>query len=100
MGTNSKNVSLTEREAQVADLITRGLSCKEIADRLHITYDTANNHIRNIKEKNGITKNTEIPGLYICFVKGKPFSLKALREYGIMAMFIFLNVCTISNGGS
>lgn len=100
METNSRKVSLTEREAEAANLIASGYSCKEIADKLKISYDTANNHIRNIKEKNGITKNTEIPGLYVCYIKGKPFSLKTLREYGIMAMFIFLNVCTISNGGN
>lgn len=100
MESNSKKVSLTNREVQVADLITRGYSNKEIADTLHIKNNTVINHIRNIKSKNGVNKNTEIPGLYISYVKDKPFSLKTLREKGITALLILVNACYINNGGN
>lgn len=42
---------LTEREREVLELIARGLSNGEIADRLHISGKTVSNHISNIFNK-------------------------------------------------
>ena len=42
---------LTARELQVAELMNRGLSNKEIARRLHLQPCTAKNHVRNILGK-------------------------------------------------
>jgi len=43
--------SLTEREAQIADLVADGLSNKAIASRLSIELATVKNHVHSILEK-------------------------------------------------
>jgi two-component system, NarL family, nitrate/nitrite response regulator NarL len=43
--------SLTEREAQVAELVADGLSNKAIASRLSIELATVKNHVHSILEK-------------------------------------------------
>lgn len=45
------NAALTARELQVAELMNRGLSNKEIARRLQLQPCTAKNHVRNILGK-------------------------------------------------
>jgi len=47
-------VSLTNRELQVVELMNRGLSNKEISNRLHIEPCTAKNHVQNILQKLGV----------------------------------------------
>lgn len=90
---NSVKTSFTSREREIADLLARGMSEKEIAAKLHISADTVNNHTRNIRDKFGLSKNTEIILLYISEQNHKHFSLKDIREYGINIILIFLNVC-------
>lgn len=63
--------------------LARGLSEKEIADRLNISTYTAKNHLRNVRERFGLSKNTELLMLYICHVLGKDFSLWRLRNLGV-----------------
>jgi DNA-binding NarL/FixJ family response regulator len=46
-------VPLTNRELQVVELISRGLSNKEISSRLRIEPCTAKNHVQNIMQKLG-----------------------------------------------
>ncbi len=48
---NSKNVVLTKREKQIASLLSKGLSNKEIARKLTIEVSTVKNHIHNILTK-------------------------------------------------
>ena len=43
--------SLTDREIDVLTEVTRGLTNKEIADRLHISHNTVKLHMHNILEK-------------------------------------------------
>jgi two-component system nitrate/nitrite response regulator NarL len=43
--------SLTPRERQVLQLVTKGLTNKEIGAQLHIAENTVKNHLRNILEK-------------------------------------------------
>lgn len=50
-GSRSGPAPLTIRELQVADLINRGLSNKEIARQLAVKPCTAKNHVRNILQK-------------------------------------------------
>jgi len=52
--------SLTRREWQVADLITQGLSNKEIATRLVISQRTAEGHAEHIMTKLGLTSRTQV----------------------------------------
>ncbi len=45
---------LSEREVQVLQLIARGASKKEAADRLHISPATVDHHVRHVYEKLGV----------------------------------------------
>jgi len=42
---------LTTREREILELLVDGLSMQQIADRLHRSYHTIDNHLRNIYEK-------------------------------------------------
>lgn len=90
---NSVNTSFSNREREIADLLARGLSEKEIAAKLNISAATVNNHTRNIREKFGLSKNSEIVLLYIAERNKKPFNLQAIREYGISIILVLINIC-------
>lgn len=47
---------LTRRERQIAELMVRGLSNKEIASMLQIELPTVKNHVHHILEKLGVTR--------------------------------------------
>lgn len=51
---------VSERERQVVELIDRGLSNKEIAQRLHIGIATVKNHVHNILDKLQLSRRGEI----------------------------------------
>jgi len=53
-------IRLTEREKEIVDLISEGLSNKEIAVRLHIATHTAKSHVHNILEKLTLSSRLEI----------------------------------------
>ncbi|MFD2421262.1 helix-turn-helix transcriptional regulator [Amycolatopsis pigmentata] len=55
---------LTPRERQVGELITEGLSNKEIAARLVITPRTAEGHVEHILIKLGFTKRAQLAAWY------------------------------------
>lgn len=93
-----EEIKFTDREKEVADLLARGLSEKEIAERLKISPDTVNNHTRNIRKKFGLTKNSEIALKFISDFTGKPFDLKAIREYGIGIFLVLINICEFNKG--
>lgn len=95
---NSVNASLRAREREIADLLARGLSEKEIAEKLIISPATVNNHTRNIREKFGLSKNSEIVLLYIAERNGKKFCLKNIREFGIGIILVLINVCEFNKG--
>ena len=44
-------LTLTAREREIAPLLERGLSNKEIASQLHIEVATVKNHVHNLLEK-------------------------------------------------
>ena len=48
------NYELSSRETDVLVLVAKGLSSKEIADRLNISVHTVNSHRKNITHKTGI----------------------------------------------
>lgn len=95
---NSVNTSFSRREKQIADLLARGMSEKEIAIKLNISVATVNNHTRNIRNKFGLTKNSEIILLYIAQRNGKHFSLRDIKEYGISIILVMINVCLFNKG--
>jgi DNA-binding NarL/FixJ family response regulator len=49
-----KKLKLSSRELEVIQLIKEGMTTKEIADRLNISYYTAETHRKNIKLKVGL----------------------------------------------
>jgi DNA-binding NarL/FixJ family response regulator len=50
---------LTEREVDVLRLLAAGLSNQEIGTRLHISGNTAANHVRSILMKTGAANRTQ-----------------------------------------
>ena len=59
--TTATNVEkLSAREHEVLDLVVRGLSNKEIVDRLGITIEGVRWHLRNIYEKLHVHSRTEV----------------------------------------
>jgi DNA-binding CsgD family transcriptional regulator len=56
---SSSGLRLTEREAQVLDLMGQGLSNKQIGERLFISAKTASVHVSAILRKLGATSRTE-----------------------------------------
>jgi DNA-binding NarL/FixJ family response regulator len=51
--------SLSQREAQVLDLLAKGFLYKEIADTMKVSYATVHTHIRHIYEKLHVRSRTE-----------------------------------------
>ena len=51
---SQENYELSDRETDVLVLVAKGLSSKEIADRLNISVHTVNSHRKNITHKTGI----------------------------------------------
>ena len=51
---------LTNREHQVIDLLSEGLSNKEIATRLHIAVHTVKSHVHNVLEKLALRSRLEV----------------------------------------
>lgn len=90
---NSKNVSFSKAELAVVEQLARGYSEKEIANKLNVSYHTVNNHLRNIRERHGIQKNTEVIILYVTYLSNKKVSFKMIKEYGLSILFIFIHVC-------
>ena len=51
---------LTRREQEIAELVSRGLTSRQIAAAAHITERTAENHVQHILGKLGFTTRTQI----------------------------------------
>lgn len=53
---------LTAREQEVAVLLARGLTNRQIAEELVISLHTAERHVENILDKLGCTSRTQVAG--------------------------------------
>ena len=51
---------ISQREAEVVELISRGLSNQEIADKMHVSLSTARTHIYNVFQKTGAKSRVEL----------------------------------------
>jgi DNA-binding NarL/FixJ family response regulator len=56
---------LTNRESEILALLSEGLSNKEIADRVGISYDTVRAHLRHIYEKLHVRGRTEAVKMFL-----------------------------------
>ena len=56
-------IGLTKREAEIAILISKGLSNREIAEEFVISEATVKKHVSNIFEKTGIERREQIKNL-------------------------------------
>ena len=59
-GTVAPEWGLSRREAEVADLVLRGLSNREIAGQLNISTNTVKTHLRAIFDKSGLRSRFEL----------------------------------------
>jgi DNA-binding NarL/FixJ family response regulator len=55
---------LTEREAQVLQLLADGLSYKMVADKLYLSFNTVNTHVKHIYEKLHVSSLGEAIAFY------------------------------------
>lgn len=60
-----KNFSLTEREREIAIILTNGKTYKQIAEKLHISIPTVKTHASNIYKKCGVKNRSELIVLLI-----------------------------------
>jgi DNA-binding NarL/FixJ family response regulator len=56
----SPGAGLTQREAEVARLLARGLSNRQVADLLVITEKTAKNHAQKVLDKLGLRSRAQV----------------------------------------
>ena len=56
---NDVEVPLTQRESEVLRQLAFGLTNKEIAQALHISYETVKEHVQHILRKIGVTDRTQ-----------------------------------------
>jgi DNA-binding CsgD family transcriptional regulator len=76
-------VILSTAERDVALMLCRGLTDKEVAEKLFRSYHTVRTQRKAVYKKIGVTKDTELMAAMICEHKGIEFSIKALREKGV-----------------
>jgi DNA-binding NarL/FixJ family response regulator len=50
---------LTQRESEVLAKLAEGLTNKQIAADLHISYETVKEHVQHILQKIGVTDRTQ-----------------------------------------
>lgn len=60
VGEDPSWVGLSTREREVAQLVSEGLSNKEIASRLFLSVGTVKDHVHRILEKTGLSNRTAI----------------------------------------
>lgn len=58
------SADLSEREAEVLELVAQGLTNTQIAQRLNVSDNTVKFHLQNIYQKLGVGNRTEAAGIY------------------------------------
>jgi DNA-binding NarL/FixJ family response regulator len=57
---NCLPTGLTERETEITGLIAEGLTSRQIAERLYISFHTVHTHRKNIMKKLGVKSSSEL----------------------------------------
>lgn len=83
---------LSPRESEIAELLAWGASKKEVADRLFISSRTVENTARNIYQKLGIQKATELCVWWFCTKCGVPVSIDPLKRAFIAVLLLIAYV--------
>ena len=78
---------LTRSERQVAEELAKGLSDKEVADRLCRSYHTVKTQHKSIYRKLGVSKETELLWWMICERLRIAFDLKEIRKHGVELLY-------------
>jgi len=87
----NKNVTLTKREAEIAELLAWGAAKKEVAGILYISTRTVENTARNIYEKIDIQKATELCVWWFCNRCGISWDLSPIkRVISIIILMLFM----------
>ena len=84
------DAKLTPRETEVAELLAWGAAKKEVADRLYISTRTVENTTRNIYEKAGIQKATELCVWWFCTRFGISFDMSPIKRQILSIAFLLL----------
>ncbi len=71
---------LSIREKQIAELIAWGAAKKDISAALGISESTVNNTARNIYNKIGLQKATELSAWYFCTTFNISFGLSPIKK--------------------
>lgn len=72
---------LSRRELEVARLVAKGMSNREIADRLYISERTAEGHVENIRAKLGFRSRVQVAGWVATYGgKAAPATVRAPRR--------------------
>ena len=53
-------IELSKREREVAQLVAKGLSNREIAKRLYVSERTVDNHVHHILDKLGVDSRVQV----------------------------------------
>jgi len=69
-GASTAAVKLTKREAEIARLVTEGLSNRDIAATLTLSTRTVETHVQNILTKSGFTRRAQIAAWYAGQTRG------------------------------
>lgn len=94
---NNKKLPFSKAELSVLEQLSRGHSEQEIADELHLSYHTVNNHLRNIRSRYKLQKNTEVILLYAVYLSKKKLSIDNIKKFGLSILFVAINICGISS---
>jgi DNA-binding CsgD family transcriptional regulator len=88
----NRNAILSPRETEVAELLAWGAAKKEVADHLTISTRTVENTARNIYEKVGIQKATELCVWWFCTHCGVSFEMSPIkRTMSIIILLVFFH---------
>lgn len=81
----------TDRENEVAGLLSAGLSEKEIAAKIFVTVDTVHTHTRNMRKKIGARCAVDIVRKFI-------LSLEDPKRYFAALGFLVIHIILITTG--